>query len=59
MNINVPVKISNLLTMPITDSPCGHIFDAYFTKGPSFRGTSEAKSSKSLKDGLSDIFDKL
>ena len=58
MNVLVPNEIPDLLVMPITNAPCGHLFDAYFTKGPNFRGTSDLKSSES-KDDLKDIFNNI
>jgi len=53
----IPKKIENLLSIPVFNLPCGHEFEVYFTKGPTFRGTSAIKDTKSKKEDLRDIFD--
>lgn len=59
ITVLVPSKIPDLLTIPIANSPCKHNFEAYFTKGPQFRGTSKAKSGSDTDNGLRDIFNNL
>ncbi|MHC1591290.1 MAG: hypothetical protein ACXQS8_04345 [Candidatus Helarchaeales archaeon] len=55
--IGVPKNIKDLLAIPITNLPCGHKFEAYFTKGPELRGTSQVQGSK--ENEIRDIFDKI
>lgn len=55
--LNVPKNIDKLLAIPVINLPCEHEFEAYFTKGPSFRGTSAVVGKESKKDDLRDIFD--
>ena len=59
ITVLVPSKIPDLLTIPIANAPCKHNFEAYFTKGPEFRGTSKVKSGSDTDNGLRDIFNKL
>lgn len=53
----VPKNIEKLLSIPVTNLPCEHKFEVYFTKGPNYRGTSAIKSTEKNKDDLKDIFD--
>ena len=57
VTVLVPNQIPDLLTIPIANAPCKHNFEAYFTKGPEFRGTSKAKSDSD--NGLREIFNNL
>jgi hypothetical protein len=57
--IFIPKKIEKLLSIPVTNLPCEHKFEVYFTKGPNFRGTSAVKGIEKKKDDLKDIFDSL
>lgn len=57
ISVLVPRQIPDLLTIPIANAPCKHNFEAYFTKGPEFRGTSKGKSDSD--NGLKDIFNNL
>lgn len=57
IDVFVPSKIPNLWVVPIANAPCKHNFEAYFTKGPQFRGTS--KSVSESDNGLKDIFNNL
>lgn len=57
MDIFVPTKIPDLLVLPIANAPCKHNFEAYFTKGPEYRGTS--KGVTDTDNGLKDIFNNL
>ena len=57
VSILVPNDIPELLVILITNLPCKHNFEAFFTKGSEFRGTSTIKGSSA--NDLKDIFDKL
>ncbi len=57
--LKIPKKIDKLLSIPVSDLPCGHQFEVYFTKGPTFRGTSMAKELSPKNDNLKDLFDKI
>jgi len=59
ITVLVPRQIPDLLTIPIANAPCKHNFEAYFTKGPEFRGTSKAKSGSDTDNGLRSIFNNL
>ncbi|TFG12615.1 MAG: hypothetical protein EU531_10410 [Promethearchaeota archaeon] len=59
VSVLIPRQIPDLLTISITNAPCKHTFDAYFTKGPEFRGTSEKRSESDKNNGLKDIFNNL
>ena len=59
ITVLVPRQIPDLLTIPIANAPCKHMFEAYFTKGPQFRGTSNARSGSDTDNGLRDIFNNL
>lgn len=57
--LRIPKTIEKLLSIPVTDLPCGHQFEVYFTKGPTFRGTSMAKDLSHKNDNLKDLFEKI
>ncbi len=54
--LKVPKNIKDFLAIPVVNIPCNHEFEAYFTKGPTFRGTSPVKGKESKKEDLKDIF---
>ncbi len=54
--LKVPKNIKDFLAIPVVNIPCNHEFEAYFTKGPTFRGTSPVKGRELKKEDLKDIF---
>nr|MDO8088826.1 hypothetical protein [Candidatus Sigynarchaeum springense]MDO8116582.1 hypothetical protein [Candidatus Sigynarchaeota archaeon] len=57
--LKVPRNIKDFLAIPVVNIPCNHEFEAYFTKGPTPRGTSPVKKKEAIKDEIRDIFTNL